>query len=200
VAFFRHLCEVRGIQGFQAERTGGGNAGFLRYFKGLPAQSGAERLKGVVVASDNDDTPDASFKLIRDQLKKAKVPAPDNPLETVKWAACDFAVTVLMIPFVNGASQKGCLETLLLQSVTARFPAINQCADSYLDCAGVNGWANAGSIAKMRLRSILSAAWAEDPYLGLQWAMNPTKDLIPLQHRCFDEIAEFLRAFPGGIH
>ena len=128
------------------------------------------------------------------------MPAPENPFDIAKWTTCDFAVSVMMIPFVNGTCQKGCLETLLLQSITATFPAIHQCAEAYLNCAGVNGWANAGSIAKMRLRSILSAAWPEDPYLGLQWALNPAKGLIPLQHPCFDGIAAFLQAFPGRIH
>ncbi len=195
-AFFRHLCADRGIQGFKAEITGKGNSGFLSYFQGLLGRTGIERLKGIVVVSDNDNAPDDSFGVVRDQLKKAKVPYPENALEVVKWTTLDFALSVMMIPFSAGKCQTGCLETLLLDSVTQKFPDLRDCCNEYAACVGADHWANAQSIDKMRLRCMLSAAWEDDPNLGLQYALNPTKALIPLGHQSFDEIAAFLAAFP----
>ena len=195
-AFFRHLCTERGIQGYKAEKTGTGNSGFLPYFQGLLGRSGIERLKGVIVVSDNDDAPDESFSEVRDQLKKAKVPHPENALEIVKWPTLDFALSVMMIPFSSGKCERGCLETLLLESVTQKFPDLHDCCNRYTACVGADHWANSQSIDKMKLRCMLSAAWEEDPNLGLQHALNPTKALVPLDHKSFDEIAAFLTAFP----
>jgi hypothetical protein len=195
-AFFRHLCAARDIAGFQIEKSGGGNSGFADYFIGLSARSGSERLKGVIVSSDNDTAPDESFKLVRNQLKKAKVPAPDNPLKVLKWGSVEFAVAVMMIPFSDGTSHRGCLETLLLQAARETSPDIYTCAEEYVKCTGADRWQNQGAIDKLRLRCILSAAWSEDPYLGLQYALLPEKGLLPLQHHRFDEIATFIRAFP----
>lgn len=197
-AFFRHLCTVNGINGFSAERTGG-NSGFKKYFQGLLGRSGLERLKGVIAVGDNDDSPDKSFKTIRDQLKKAKVPAPDKPLEVMKYNNIDFSVAVLMVPFVAGKCHKGCLETLLLRAASVRHSAIHACVETYVKCVEAGEWPNYGAIDKLRLRCLLSAVWPDDPNLGLQYALSPDKDLIPLQDPCFSEIVEYIRAFPANV-
>jgi hypothetical protein len=44
---------------------------------------------------------------------------------------------------------------------------------------------------------MISAAWPDDPNLGLQYALNPEKNLIPLDAACFDEIADELKKFPN---
>jgi hypothetical protein len=192
------MCDQRNIPGFQIEKSGGGNSGFYRYLSGLPARTGAHKLKGVLLVSDNDESPDDSFKFIRDQIKKAKLPAPDNPMDIAKWTTIDVAVAVMMIPYVGGLRQKGCLETMLLTAVQQQHAGISACVEAYADCTGANAWANSGKIDKMRLRCILSAAWADDPNLGLQYALEPQKNLIPLRHSCFDEIEDFVRKFPAA--
>jgi hypothetical protein len=192
VAFFKYLCEIRHIGGYCIEETGDGNSGFQRYFEGLLGRTDAGRLKGVIAVSDNDDSPDKSFEAVRSQLKKAKVPSPNNPLEIARWTTLPFSVTIMMIPF-NG---KGCLETLLLKAAVYHLPTVAACAREYSSCVGAVNWVSSGSIAKMQLRCMISAAWPDDPNLGLQYALKPERSLIPLGAACFDEIATELSRFP----
>ena len=199
VAFVKYLCRERTITGYCVEETGSGNSGFYRYFDGLHARSDADRLKGVIVISDNDEAPDKSFDAVRSQLKKAKVPHPDNPMEIARQTSLGFCVMVMMVPFSTAGRSKGCLETILLEAAVDRYPALAKCVQEYSACAGATGWAKCGSIDKLRLRCLLSAAVPEDPNLGLQYALNPDRGLIPLGAACFDEIANELRQFIAKV-
>jgi len=189
---------LRGIPDFQSEDAGG-TSKFQAYLDGLESRTGIGNLEAVIIIGDNDDAPAERFRELRTQLKKARLPYPDNPLEIARRANPNFAVIVVMLPFTAaGAVARGCLETILLESAAQRHAAIKLCVDGYAACVGVNGWSIAKT-SKMLLRCILSAAWPDDPNYGLQYALNPAKNLIPLDHTCFDLIAHFLEDFPTGL-
>ena len=196
-AFFTHLCEVRNIEGFQIEDAGG-NTNFQRYLEGLPGRTGFDELEAALIVSDNDETPDDSWKEVRRQLKKADLPYPDNPLRVARRSTNSVAILVMMIPFVGNTVSRGCLETLLLESAGNHLPEAKLCVDSLCSCIDTSKWSQT-SLDKMRLRCILASAWSSDPNVGLQWALKPDKSLIPLTFQCFDEIAAILGDFENFV-
>jgi hypothetical protein len=49
----------------------------------------------------------------------------------------------------------------------------------------------------MKLRSLIAAAYKEDPYLSPTYVWSDRTDLVPLGSDVFDVIADFLRDFPA---
>jgi hypothetical protein len=196
-AFFNYLNADRNLTGFQCEHAGG-NTGFEDYFKALVGRKGYHRLRGLIAVGDNDQTPDDSFKEIRKQLKNAKLPPPDTPQTIVKRNGAP-AVAILMLPLpVNGGSSHGCLETVLLEAAIAHNPVISACVLTYCTCTGANAWPKSAA-DKLKLRALLSAASPSDPNIGLQYALKPTKNLIPMNHAAFTSIADFIATFPAAV-
>jgi len=190
-AFFRHLLANRGIAGFQAEDAGG-SGNFRNHLQGLNIRSGINRLRALIVVGDNEETPDDCFKRIRSHLKKADLPVPNNPLELAPRTT-GFPVAVMMIPFDKA---RGALESLLLKAATDHLVVPARCVGNYCQCINTSTWPKTAS-DKMRLRCMIAAAWPEDPNIGLQWALSPDRKLIPLNHPCFDEVAQWLSDFPS---
>ena len=59
-----------------------------------------------------------------------------------------------------------------------------------------DGWANGSHVDKFRLRALLAASFPSNPNFGLQYALDPAHDVIPLTHGSFDHIVAFLRGLP----
>lgn len=191
VAFFRFLCEVRNISGFQFNHVSG-NTGFKEYLNGLVASSGFKsKVKTIVLVGDNDEMPNDRFQDIRKQIPRS-LPQPNNPREKAKRPESPY-VTVLMLPFpaINGSTH-GCLESMLLEAAMTNLVVQAACAHAYCTCVGSDTWV-ATARAKLKLRCILSGAWAADPNAALPYSLNPNRNLVPLTHPIFDEVALFLR-------
>jgi AAA ATPase domain len=123
---------------------------------------------------------------------------PHEPYKFVRWAQFPGAVYVLMIPFDASGPLSGCLETVLLPAATAHLAKHVSCLDTWCKCIGI--WQLSKSHHdKVRLRSLLSAAYPEDPNIGLQYAISPSKDLIPLSHSCFDLLANRIKDLPNEL-
>jgi hypothetical protein len=192
-SFISHLCTARDIPGFQVEDARG-ESKFVTHIKGLKSRKGYGQLKGLLVVSDNDESPQANFGKIRNYLRDAKVPYPDTVLTPARRD--EIAVVVMMLPFtLAGGPVRGCLETLLLQSLEDRQPGLKICVDAFSACMPERRTRNQED--KLRCRCFVAAMYAEDPNLALSWVVSPTKGLIDLSHSCFDEIVAFLRGFPG---
>ncbi|MGA9569231.1 MAG: DUF3226 domain-containing protein [Candidatus Acidiferrales bacterium] len=190
-SFIDYLCRTRNISGFQVEDARG-ESKFVNHIKGLRSRTGYQRLKAVLVVSDNDESPNASFNKIRNYLKDAKVPYPETELSVARRDGLAFVV--MMLPHVDGNSVRGCLETLLLQCIEANQPALKTCVDEFQTCMA--GARTKNQTDKLRLRCFVAAMYAEDPNLALSFVLSPSKGLVDLHHSCFNEIATFLTNFP----
>jgi hypothetical protein len=165
--------------------------------KGLQARTGFNRLKGLLIIADNDETPDDSFKNVQRQIEKAKLPRPLTPLQKAIRTNFPCAVVVLMLPYPNvGADSHGCLETLLLPAAERNLPNQQACVRIYRECVvGCGGqWSKTAS-SKMHLRCLLSASCPEDPNISLRHALRPERNLIPLTDPIFDPVASILIHF-----
>jgi len=194
-AFVSYLCEARTIDvsDFQIEDAGG-SGNFGDYIEGLRLRPNFDRAKGLLVIGDGDDRPEANFTRIRGHLKKGKLPFPNEPLHVARNGPGGLAVAVMMLPYTLAAGPlKGSLETILLTSVEQNNIAIGACIDAYHACVGKGRTRNEEH--KFRLRCFLAALFPEDPNISLQFALSPTRNLIDLNHPCFDEVADFFRGF-----
>jgi hypothetical protein len=100
----------------------------------------------------------------------------------------------MMIPYSSASGPtRGCLETLLLKAIEECKPDVKACVDGYIACLAPNWTKNQED--KFRVRCSIAAMWPQDPNFGLQWALDPAKDMIPLGHPAFHEIVQFLRDF-----
>lgn len=194
-ALLSYLCAANGIAGYQIENFGGiGN--LESWLSGLPGLSGYSRLRLIIVVADNDDHPDERFTEVRKAIKKAKLPTPQNAFELRKEQNKP-AMLVVMLPFTPPATpNRGCLETLLLESASANLQQYMPCVDQFCTCVNSEAWAQRSHVDKLRLRILLSGASEDDPNLGLQYALNPDNNLIPLDHQSFDGLVAVLRNTP----
>jgi hypothetical protein len=194
-----NLMGVRNLPAFQIQQPGGeenyGVSGFQLRLRGLKAAPGIQDRKAIIIVADNDDAPSQAFKLVRKQVKKAGgYGVPNAPRQLARSKSFP-PVSVLMVPW---DSDRGCVETLCYTSAAARRPELAKCVEEYIDCVGATQWPIA-QLSKLRLRCLLSAACKKDPNTGLPRAWTAEKgrpsDLIPLDHECFNQIADYLRTF-----
>jgi len=197
-ALVHYLCETRNITGYQIEDVGG-NSKFKDYIGGVASRPGFHRLRGIIIVADCDNGAVSAFDSIRKQIKKASLPYPENPFEWGRRPNLGTLATyVLLIPFNGNQALSGALETLLLPSAMQHLSQYVSCLEIWATCANISSL-DASHRDKSRLRALLTAAHPEDPNLGLQYALSPTKNLIPLDHSCFDPLADLLRSLPSTL-
>jgi hypothetical protein len=196
----RELTKSAGIKAFDVSPVNdlgntNGNSGFEASIIGSSALPGFDGITDVVVVSDNDDDPAASFSQIAAQLARAAydtgntanwslptAPGPNNT-GTVRFS-------IWMWP---DAGQAGCLETLLWQIVQSEYPDVASCVDAALACSGADQWSTSKR-DKARIRCFIGISNQKNPGLplGLVWRDQP--DLFPITHNAFDPVREFLKA------
>ncbi len=199
-AFLRHLIQKRGLPDFEIkhpkEGEAGGKSAFGQRLDALKIQPGFEKLSAVIVVSDNDDEPNSSFGEIQKQIQWAGFAVPAEPLQIARGPNLP-ATVVVMLPWVK---QPGDLEALCLRAAYDRWPDLKRCLDAYCRCAATDSW-KPGKQFKMRLRCLLSAACEFDPNTSLVYAWSDQRrgNLIPLDHPCFSQLAEFLQRFDSYL-
>jgi hypothetical protein len=195
-AFLRYLCEVRGIDTtqFQIEEAGG-SGNFESYIRGLPFRPNFDRARGLLIVGDNDDNPEVNHGEIKKHLKKAKLPYHNQSLQAARHNRDGLAVAVVMLPYTNAAGpSRGSLDTLILRAVASRHQATEACIDAFRAC--IQGARTPNQEDKFRLRCFFAALSLDDPNVSLQYAVSPSRNLVDLNHECFDELSAFLRGFP----
>jgi hypothetical protein len=65
--------------------------------------------------------------------------------------------------------------------------------DQFCACVQSNNWLLRSHVDKLKLRVLLSGSHQDDPYLGVQYALDPAKNLIPLNHPSFDPVVALLQ-------
>jgi hypothetical protein len=200
-SFIKHLIEERKLPGFdvffprEPYTETGGVRGFKEMLEAFSIFHGFGTLRGMLIVSDNDDNPVNAFRSVSEAISSAEgYKAPNQPLEVVRTNAVP-PLVVVMLPWKD---QPGNLETLCLTSSYESYPTIRACLDQYVTCTGVNRWGLTKQ-SKMRMRCMLSSTCSNDPNTSLVHAWSRPEDLIPLNHPCFDQLAEFLQTFDDYI-
>jgi hypothetical protein len=197
--FFDKLIKARNLGAFDfrppARGASYGNTGFQKRLEGLSTETGIEQCKAVIIVADNDSDPDESFQAVVRQLQAVgNWGVPSRPRESVKAGNLP-PLSVLMLPW-DGV--RGSLDTLCFTAAATKRPPIATCVEAFVKCVKADGW-NIEKLSKLRLRCLLSAACKDNPNTGLLYAWSKDKgrpgDLIPLEDKCFNEIADFLASF-----
>jgi hypothetical protein len=198
-SFFSELIRARHLPEFDIRKPGpkehSGISGFNIRLVGLKVLRGITDCPAILIVADNDDKPRESFNNVRKQIKAAHgfgVPrAPRTPARSNDYPP----LSVLMLPW---DTKHGCLETLLFVSAAEKRPGIAECAKAYIKCVGEEKFTKS-KLAKLQMRLLVSGSCPGDPYTGMQWLWTTQKgrgkDLVPLSHNCFDEVAKFLQSF-----
>ena len=165
--------------------------------KGFTSWEGFYQLNHIVIVSDNDEDPNASFDNVCAQIANSNPEAtppvvygvPDQPLKME--AGTPSTISVLMLPWTG---EKGNLELLCLEAASNAANPIAVCVDQFALCTGVDAWPGTKQ-SKMKLNSILASQNKKDPMIGLGNVWRDNRSLIPLTDPCFDRIADFLKGY-----
>jgi Protein of unknown function (DUF3226) len=172
-----------------------GNSGFEIAAIGADGISGFEGISDIVVISDNDDDPTASFANVRAQLERAKMEGnlqydwaiPTEPAIALSGAP---SVSIWMWP---EAGQPGCLETVLWRIVEQKYQQEAACVDAALACAQADQWP-ISKRDKARIRCFISLRHRKNPALPLSLVWRDAPAIFPLSNAAFNPIAHFLAA------
>ena len=199
--FFKYLVKIRKIRNFRAyEREQGEPKGvgsfalLLRKFSGI--QTGSEKYKLIVVAADNDGDPEAKFRDVVRQIRKAQhFAVPSRPRKIARNRPHP-AVAVLMVPWDG---EEGNLETICYTAAQDERPEVAKCVSRFVKGtrrATGEHW-EVSQLAKLHIRCLIASSCPTDPDTSLQYAWSGLKgrptNLVPLTHNCFDNIVKWLK-------
>jgi hypothetical protein len=208
--FFCELIKERGLPHFEVA-----SCGYAKEIKrerdgidhlpgaldAITTLTGFPEVEGILIAADNDSDGNAVFAKVTGYINEAfvspGVPYVAPPAPLVKGPGSP-PVVVLMLPWVG---VPGALDTLCLAAASTKRPALAAPVQDFATAANVDeahGW-KVTKRDKMKLRSLLSAAHAADPYISPAWVWSDGTDLVPVTDIAFDQIAEFLKDFPALI-
>lgn len=200
-SFFRHLIRERNLPTFDIFCPGlpytedGAVEGYDDMLTLFATGDGFENVRGLLVQGDNDEDPQAKFAKVAEKVGGAEgYVSPERPLEVVRSPGRP-ALVVMMMPWVGIL---GALETLCLESACEAHPEARDCVDGHVECVDISSW-DLVKQHKMRLRCMIASICKSDPYTSLVYAWSRAENLIPLGHRCFDQIANFLNDFDRFI-
>jgi hypothetical protein len=177
------LCDKKGKDGFEDAIIGS------------DALTGFDAVDDVIIISDNDDDPVASFRSVRAHLKKAI----DESSVQRAWALPDApGVRVAGSPSVSiwmwpRANVPGCLETVLWEIVQRKYAVQAACVEAALRCSGANLWA-VSKRDKARIRCFMSLMVKKNPAMTLSLLWRDQPQLFPVNSKEFTPVARFLAA------
>jgi hypothetical protein len=191
--FLEALLSERSLPRFQVRHTGecsdkgGGVSGFAHALNGVEAIVGFDRVRAILLVTDNDNIP-KSFNGMKRIIKALKQTPPKNANE--RFVIGGKPGALLMIPDNNTA---GDLETLCWPAIVTKWPNAPTCVSQFLKCTGADLWTKRSNLNKARLRSAIVGNNVADPYntLGLLFK----RGILSTKHSCFDAVAKFLADF-----
>jgi hypothetical protein len=178
-----------------------GNTGFGRALDAIAAASGFESVRGIVAVTDSDNDPDASFRLVVDQIAATeqifgppsrRYPIPNQPAVFVPGHP---SVGVITIPWHD---KLGTLETLLLEGIEGPIAIHASCMREFSACVGAHSWP-IGPRSKMQLRAFLASSTPQEPEIGFAsiWE-RPASAAIPITSIAFNQVADFFASVSRG--
>jgi hypothetical protein len=197
-ALFRELLRVRGAPQIHVQAAGdlGNGSGrdfFGKALQGASVGTGFEKIKHVIIATDNDDDQTVSFERVRDQIASTgKFPVPVAPGLRAEGSP---SVTIVMVP---PDAIIGSLESLIYltaATVNAENAAV---VEGFAAQTGVPLWSPQKQ-AKMKVRSFLACTHEAHPDIGLGYLWSQDAGhLVPLDHVAFDQLYNVLIALIHG--
>lgn len=202
--FYRLLLKEHGLdEKFQIVKPeykamhDGGRGSFGHYLKYIQVNKSWRReVQAVLIVSDNDIDPAASFSEVQADLKTVTgYGVPDAPGVVAKSKYGLPSVVVLMVPI----DEPGSLETLCLTPAYEKWPDLVQPLDAYVAQSPASGFTMVKQ-AKMRLQTILASTNDKRPEYGFaaHWGCKD-KYRIPIVHASFDPIVAFLKGFEDTL-
>jgi hypothetical protein len=162
----------------------------------LPVISGFTNVRAVLIVADNDSDPNAAFRKVCKLIDATAEIEPgvrySAPLKPLTKAGTKPSVVVMMLPWTD---VRGALDSLCYMSAAAKRKDIAACVDAFAKCTKTDIWP-VTKLAKMKLRSLISAARIADPYMSPAWVWSEKTDLVPIDDPAFNDIEKFLREFP----
>ena len=208
VQFFSHLILQRNLPSFEILSCGhvvdaprDGISHLTEALDELPSIPGFQNLRAILIVADNDSDPAVAFARVTTMINAtAEILGPTNrryiaPLVPLTKAGTNPVIVVMMIPLTD---VPGSLDTMCLTAAMNGAPTIAPCVEAFAKCAGADTWPIT-KLGKMKLRSLISAGYRDNPYLQPAWVWRDGTSLVPLPDHVFDNIASFLSNFPTFI-
>ena len=193
--FFCELINNRGLQGFQigfpygANETTGGITMFERFLSTGDVNPSFNVVKSILVVADNDNNPANNFAQVTQQIANAGYGVPQNELEFVTSPNSLPSIAVMMLPLNQ---QIGNLETVCKISAYDKWSDLVPSLNTYFNASDAPNW-TVGHQDKMLLQCLLAATCKPNPYCTISSLYRENAQYhIPLNHPCFDDIAQFL--------
>ena len=170
----------------------GGRSKFGAYLAAMyEAPTFRANVQAVLVISDNDDDPRASWREVTDQIDASGgfgVPAVE---QTVARATGFPDIVVLMVPI----GRPGNMETLCVEAFCSNWRSLEKPLGVYLNASPAKGW-GISKQSKMKVQTILASTCETRPdtSLGQHWS-EPKKYHLSVQNPVFNDLVTFLMNF-----
>lgn len=198
-SFLSHLAKARKLGSFDvivaSTNKTTGNTVFEEGLKAIALLPAFDKCPSVVVIGDNDDDPVEARKNVFAQVERTKWSRPAS-LRAFEPTSGLPPLAVLMLPWDD---ETGCIETMLYKSASAHRRKVANCVEKFIECTETSDRA-VQHMSKYRLRCLVAASSPKDPSItfGNLWRADRgvPPDLVPLDHSCFGDLANFLASVP----
>jgi hypothetical protein len=171
---------------------GTGKNAFTKYFLAIQtarARAQSVPLRGLLVIADANGDANRSFNAIAKALEDAQFPKPPRAFEIAQVNG--FKVAVYLVP---GEGETGTLEHLLLRSVFAKSPDLENCLDAFSSCTGGLKSSKPNAQAKMRMSALAATFCAENPWCSAAAMWSDRGNPVPINSDSFRHLGDFLAA------
>lgn len=175
------LLEHMGLREQFQIRNVKGNTRFRGYLKAVVNQPGFGDVTGLGILRDAEEDFDATHQSVRDDLRHADLPAPDDPGAVV---ANDPDTGYYLLP---NNTDSGMLEDLCLSAVAEE--EVFECVETFLDCVE-EADDRPRNASKAKTQAYLAA---QDPPVRFL-AVGAHRNHWNLDHPAFDSLKDFIRA------
>ena len=181
--FFKKLAEHLQLRHIQIQDFGGVNQ-LREFLSGIFVKApNFSTVESIGVVRDAESSADAAFQSVKDSLKNAALPVPE---EIGRPSSVGNPKVQIMI-FPDG-QHSGMLETLLCRSF-ADTP-IGRCVSDFIDCARLS----ANTTSESRLDKARAHAYlATRPFPLHSVGIGAQKGYWPLDHNVFGNVREFMQ-------
>jgi hypothetical protein len=200
--FLENLISARRLGNFQvmiakpdpSDTNSGGKSRFRSFLQALEIPlSQSNLLANIILVSDNDLDPSASFQDIQKQIRNSGLfNPPSKPLRRARRNKKNaVSLFVMMIPWTK---KKGTLEHLILEALYDVYPNEKKCVEFYYECMRIEATEN--KRAKILTQCMITALSRDDPNCGVghMWGRRNGFQKL-LANPAFDQIADFLQKF-----